>query len=582
MWYGLVPFGVAIILNSTILLGVGMLAYRICGRASASLKHLILVGSFAGILVLPVLLVVLPTWTLPEMPQADILGRIKQAIVESGTDEPITGEDDRAAGTRDGNPGPAVHGSSPGGDRAGGHEHLSPFLRALRWYLPFVVIILWGIGALTVLIIQIVRWAGAGFIAQMAVEVGDGPQRRTLERIRWELGIARPVGLLRSGMPAVAFVWGIVRSYIVLPAGSLDWSDETLEAVLRHELAHVKRCDNMIHLLAVFACALYWFNPLVWAAMRRLHFEREVACDNTVINAGTVASGYAKHLMEISVRLNGPRNRQIIPAVMAHSSDVKRRLLMVLNTNTNRKPLKLAAACGTLALVILLAFPVAAFRPWAEVRESRRDASAAIRVSESADVDVGSERKRVSLRLNRDGRRRPPRGDRATWRIKGTVRLGNGDAEIVNATLTSLDQDLEIKGKKAILDADAPLGCRFEKKGHLVVIKKADGRILKFRAEPGKKKESQIRLSFYIDGKEQELDEARRREFRDVMEKALILVSHNRKKAVRDEPVDMDDTGISIGRSDEDEEEWEDDDESDIMDILEYISNEVHRIEDRY
>ncbi|UCF05593.1 MAG: hypothetical protein JSV33_00735, partial [bacterium] len=105
---------------------------------------------------------------------------------------------------------------------------------------------------------------------------------------------------------------------------------------------------------------------------------------------------------------------------------------------------------------------------------------------------------------------------------------------------------------------------------------------LKFRAEPGKKKESQIRLSFYIDGKEQELDEARRQEFRDVMERALILVSHKRKKPVRDEPVDRDDTWISIRRSDDDEEEWEDEDESDIMDILEYISNEVHRIEDRY
>jgi hypothetical protein len=130
-----------------------------------------------------------------------------------------------------------------------------------------------------------------------------------------------------------------------------------------HELAHVRRHDCLTQALAQLICALYWFSPLVWLAARRLRAERERACDDFVLEAGTKGSAYATHLLEIA-RMMGPR----IPAFtragvsMAHVSQLEGRLMAILNPATRRSnglPSRLIALTATL----LVAIPVAAVHP---------------------------------------------------------------------------------------------------------------------------------------------------------------------------------------------------------------------------
>ena len=77
------------------------------------------------------------------------------------------------------------------------------------------------------------------------------------------LGIRRPVTLLIHPDKTIPVVWGILRCRLMLPATARQWSDEQLQSVLLHELAHIKRRDTIVQLLAQVACALHWFNPLV-------------------------------------------------------------------------------------------------------------------------------------------------------------------------------------------------------------------------------------------------------------------------------------------------------------------------------
>ena len=113
-------------------------------------------------------------------------------------------------------------------------------------------------------------------------------------------------------MPVTA---GILAPVVILPEGSEEWDNERCRAVLMHELAHVRRRDLVFHIVSRIACAVYWFNPLVWYAARKLRSESERACDDLVLNRGAHASAYADHLLQI-VRAAGYSQRRFATRIM--------------------------------------------------------------------------------------------------------------------------------------------------------------------------------------------------------------------------------------------------------------------------
>ena len=201
----------------------------------------------------------------------------------------------------------------------------------------------------------------------------------TADKIRREYGIRDPVELLRSDLASVSMAWGLLHHWVILPTESDQWPLAKSEAVLRHELSHIKRRDNFVQGFVLLVSAFYWLNPLVWFALRKIHFEREAACDDAVINSGTRASTYARYLMEVAQRLSGPKNESIQPAVMAHSSDLKRRLVRVLDTESKRHPIGRVRATIYTVVALLAALPLSALRPWAMGTDP----------SESAVVELG-------------------------------------------------------------------------------------------------------------------------------------------------------------------------------------------------
>jgi hypothetical protein len=116
---------------------------------------------------------------------------------------------------------------------------------------------------------------------------------------------------------------------ILLPESSMTWSADRRRAVLLHELGHVRRKDCRMQLVAQAACALYWFNPLVWMGASQLRSERERACDDEVLRSGAQASAYAAHLLDIARELR-PTWQPSAALAMARPSDLEGRLLAVL------------------------------------------------------------------------------------------------------------------------------------------------------------------------------------------------------------------------------------------------------------
>lgn len=134
---------------------------------------------------------------------------------------------------------------------------------------------------------------------------------------------------------SIPVVWGWPRSVILVPADFESWPTDSRVTALEHERAHIARRDWLTWLLSQLACALYWFNPLVWHAANRMRTEAEHACDDLVLSTGVRPSAYADHLLEIVERRRGPR---YAPVVSVSGADVATRVRAVLDPLRPRHP----------------------------------------------------------------------------------------------------------------------------------------------------------------------------------------------------------------------------------------------------
>lgn len=182
------------------------------------------------------------------------------------------------------------------------------------------------------------------------------------------------VGVREPAASLPPLTWGWRRPVILLPAASEAWDGERLRVVLLHEIAHVARGDWGARMLAGVVCALYWFHPLAWLFSARLQAESEAACDERVLESGVCAPDYAAHLVAVARTLrDGCRTARFAPAMAtsARPSVIEARLRSILAWNASssrarlsRRGLALGAVFAALALLAL-----AALRPVARAQQ---------------------------------------------------------------------------------------------------------------------------------------------------------------------------------------------------------------------
>jgi hypothetical protein len=105
---------------------------------------------------------------------------------------------------------------------------------------------------------------------------------------------------------------------------------------------------------------IYWFNPLVWYAIHRLHAERERACDDCVLRLGADGPDYADHLLQITRGLNSGFAQSAVS--MAHPSQLKSRMIAILDSRIRRSRASRIAATSLLTIVSVLMLTIAAIQ----------------------------------------------------------------------------------------------------------------------------------------------------------------------------------------------------------------------------
>ena len=227
--------------------------------------------------------------------------------------------------------------------------------------LPWIAF-LWMAGFILLSLRLLIAQLLLRFSGREGFDRGDLRIRTMLASTSAELGIRRKVVLRFDSRGTLPSVWGVFRSRLILPAEAREWGDAQLRSVLLHELAHIKRRDPLVQWLSQIACALHWWNPLVWLAAWRLHVERERACDDLVLSRGVRPSSYAEHLLEVATKFSPARWTSACGLAMARKTSLESRLRAVLQRKLNRR--KVSAAILAVALVsgAGVAVPVAMLR----------------------------------------------------------------------------------------------------------------------------------------------------------------------------------------------------------------------------
>jgi TonB family protein len=255
---------------------------------------------------------------------------------------------------------------------------------------------IWVTGTAVSLFILVVGLYRLGVVASRARQVSDP---------RWD-SLLGPVVLLQSEHPTLLVTWGFFRPRIVLPASAGRWSEERIRIVLLHELAHIRRGDWVVQMLAELLRAVYWFNPVVWLACRRLRQESEQACDDEVLTCGVGGSEYASELLGLVRDLRHPRRTVFsgFPApAMARASSLGRRVSAMLNAGIDRSPITARVRFATLAALLFVAIPIATAQTFATLSGTLIDATGGLLPGVTVTLSNTERQSKYEVKSSRTG-----------------------------------------------------------------------------------------------------------------------------------------------------------------------------------
>lgn len=210
----------------------------------------------------------------------------------------------------------------------------APFA-SLMHLVPAILTAIWVCGFVAVLGIWLLRWRRISRELAMVTPIREGRELECLRRLERAAGIRQAVEMKISRSTLEPGIFGLRRPVLVWPQGISERLDDVqLEAVIAHELWHVRRRDNFTAALHMMVEAIFWFHPLVWWLGARLVDERERACDEEVIESGSHRQTYAESILKVCEFCVGSP----LPCVSGVTgADLKKRMVRIMSEHVVRK-----------------------------------------------------------------------------------------------------------------------------------------------------------------------------------------------------------------------------------------------------
>lgn len=173
-----------------------------------------------------------------------------------------------------------------------------------------------------------------------------------------------PVRLLISDKVRIPAALGFIKPAIVLPAWTLrEFTPADLQPILIHELAHLRRYDGWTNLFQKAARALFFFHPAVWWIDARLSLEREMACDDAVLNVTGNPRAYAGSLISLLERGVERHGWAMAQAAVARAREASHRIARILRVGTSATTGIAAHALGLAAALSIVCAGMVLYGP---------------------------------------------------------------------------------------------------------------------------------------------------------------------------------------------------------------------------
>jgi bla regulator protein BlaR1 len=207
------------------------------------------------------------------------------------------------------------------------------------------------------------------------------------------LGIKRDVSMFLTDRVNVPVMLGIMKPVILLPFATASYlSTEQVEAIILHELAHVKRNDYLFNILQTIIETILFFNPFVWATSTIIRREREHCCDDVVVACSGNPLPYAKALTVLESQRMEAANLSL--AATGHKNKLLNRIKRIMemknnNTQYNRPAIIVSAL---IAIVLIIAALTPTFAQKVKVETSDTTKSKPVYKQKIVTVDGNGKR----------------------------------------------------------------------------------------------------------------------------------------------------------------------------------------------
>lgn len=229
-------------------------------------------------------------------------------------------------------------------------ENAAAPVTALNISFWHVAVFVWLAGVVVFLVYHLMKhYRFAALSERWSEPIADEQALSLLENLKVELGISRQIGVYNCLSVGSPMLMGFIHPRILMP--EVDFEQDELYFILKHELIHYKRKDLWYRFLVLVATALHWFNPLVYLMARATNALCEMSCDAEVIHGtdADIRQRYSETIIGV-VKYQSKMKTALSTNFYGGKNGMKKRIFSIMDTS--KKKAGFVVLCGVLSITL--------------------------------------------------------------------------------------------------------------------------------------------------------------------------------------------------------------------------------------